>query len=411
MKKTYKINLKEEWASALDKSFEKKKKDANVPGFRKGHVTKEVYIKHYGIESLYMDAVDIAMQSGYKKLMEENDAIPVATPKVDIKNINKDEIELEYTIVTAPEVKLGKYKELGIKKDKVSVTKDEIDHELGHLQAKYVELKTKKDEKIENGNVATIDFEGFLDGKPFDGGKGEKYPLEIGSGSFIPGFEEQLIGMKVGEEKEIKVTFPKEYIEESLSGKEVTFKVKVHEVKEKITPKMDKAFFEDLAMEGVDSEESLRKEIKENIKVNKESEVNNKYINDCLKKVAENAKFEVPEEMIEDEIDRRINEISSQLQMQGFGLPQYLEMIRKTEEDLRNELKEEATDRVSFRLVLEQVAKDEKLEISDKDAEKEADKMAKTYNMKKEEFLNAFGGLDLVKYDMKMKKAMEIIQK
>lgn len=409
MKNTYTIKLEKEWIECLDKAFDKKKKEVTVPGFRKGKVTKEVYIKHYGVESLYMDASDIALQIGYEKVIKENDILPAATPSVDIKNISDKEVEIEYTITTKPEVKLGKYKDLGIKKDKVEVTEEEIEHELGHLQAKYVELKTKEG-KVEKGNIAVIDFEGFLNGKPFDGGKGENYSLEIGSNTFIPGFEDQVIGMKANEEKDINVTFPKEYPAPELKGKEVVFKVKVHEVKEKIMPELGKEFFEDLAMEGVNDLESLKKEIKENIKVNKERDIENKYIDDVLKEVTKNAKFEIPEEMIEDEIDRMVKEFSSQMEMQGFKLDQYLEMIRSDEATLRDQMKEEATNRVGYRLVLEQIVKEEKIEFDEKEIDKESEELAKKYNMKKDDFIKAFGGKEVIKYDMQVRKALEILK-
>ena len=410
MKNTYNITLKEEWVEALDNAFKKKQKEVSVPGFRKGKVPKDVYIKQYGIESLYMDAIDLVAPTGYDKVIKENNLKPAARPGVDIKNINDKKIELIYTIVTAPEVKLGKYKDLGIKKDEVKVTKEEIEHELDNLKAKYVELKDKENETVENDNIAIIDFEGFLNGKPFDGGKGEDFSLQIGSKTFIPGFEEQLIGMKKGEEKEIKVTFPKEYPAPELKGKETTFKVKVKAVQERIMPEVGKEFFEDLGMEGINDIESLKKEIEENIKVNKEREAENKYIDEVLKEVTKNAKFELPEEMIEEEIDRMVSEFSNQLQMQGFKLDAYLEMIRSDEKTLRDQMREEAKARVSYRVVLEQVAKDEKIEFKDEEVEKEAEELAKKYSMEKEEFIKAFGGIEFIKYDMEVRKALEIIQ-
>ena len=410
MKNTYNITLKEKWVEALDNAFKKKQKEVSVPGFRKGKVPKDVYIKQYGIESLYMDAIDLVAPTGYDKVIKENNLKPAARPGVDIKNINDKKIELIYTIVTAPEVKLGKYKDLGIKKDEVKVTKEEIEHELDNLKAKYVELKDKENETVENDNIAIIDFEGFLNGKPFDGGKGEDFSLQIGSKTFIPGFEEQLIGMKKGEEKEIKVTFPKEYPAPELKGKETTFKVKVKAVQERIMPEVGKEFFEDLGMEGINDIESLKKEIEENIKVNKEREAENKYIDEVLKEVTKNAKFELPEEMIEEEIDRMVSEFSNQLQMQGFKLDAYLEMIRSDEKTLRDQMREEAKARVSYRVVLEQVAKDEKIEFKDEEVEKEAEELAKKYGMEKEEFIKAFGGIEFIKYDMEVRKALEIIQ-
>lgn len=411
MRKECVIKLEKEWKDALNKAFDKKKKDVSVPGFRKGHVKMDVYVKNYGIESLYMDAVDLIIQTGYEKALEETKLVPAVSPSVDIKNINENEIEIAYTIITKPDVKLGEYKNLGLKKEKVEVSKDEIEHELEHLQAKYVELKTKDEGTVENKNVAVIDFEGFLGKKAFDGGKGENYSLEIGSNTFIPGFEEQLIGMKTGEEKEIKVTFPENYGSKELSGKDATFKVKVNEIKEKIMPELGQEFYDDLAMEGVNDLESLKKEIKENIKVNKERDVENKYIDDVLKLVVKNAKFTIPEEMIEDEVDRMVKEFEQQLMMQGFKLDKYLEMVRSDIDTLKGQMKEEAEFRVGVRLVLEQIIVDEKIEIKDEDVKKEVEELAKKYDMEKDEFVKAFGGEEFVKYDMEVRKALEIVQK
>lgn len=411
MKKTYTTKLDEkEWKECLDKAFDSRKKEVNIPGFRKGKVTWDVYIKQFGIESLYMDAADIALPIAFDKLLKDEKPEMAASPQADIKDIGADYIEVEFTCVAKPTVKLGKYKNLGIKKEKVTVTKEEIEHELNNLKAKYTELKTVT-RSIKKGDVAIIDFEGFLNDKPFEGGKGESYSLEIGSNSFIPGFEEKLIGLKGGEEKDVELTFPKDYPAEDLKGKEVVFKVKVLEVKEKTEPKLGKDFFEDLAMEGVDTEEKLKKEIKTNIKVNKEREVETKYIDELLKKISENAKFELPEEMVTEEIERMIKEFTSQLQMQGFELDKYLEMIRTDINGLKEQMKPEAEARVSYRLVLEAIVKAEKIDISDKEVEKEADELAKKYQMEREEFLKSFGGIEFVKYDMEVRKALELIQK
>ena len=411
MKKNYVIKLKDkEWNECLEKAFSKRKNEVNIPGFRKGKVSWDVYIKQFGIESLYMDAADIALPIAFDKLIKDEKPEMATSPQADIKNISKEEIEVEFVCVLKPTVKLGKYKSLGIEKEKVTVKKEEIDHELGHLTAKYAELENV-DRPVKKGDVAVIDFEGFKDGKAFEGGKGDSYSLEIGSNSFIPGFEDKVIGMKIGEEKDIDLTFPKEYPAEDLKGKKVVFKVKVLEVKEKHEPKLNKEFFEDLAMEGIDSEEKLREEIKNNIKVNKEKEVETKYIDSLLRTITENAKFDLPEEMVEEEIERMLKEFTEQLRMQGFELDKYLEMIRSDIDGLKEQMKTEAEARVSYRIILEQIVKDEKIEVSDKDVEKEAETLAKRYNMEKDEFLKAFGGIEFVKYDMQVKKALEIIQK
>lgn len=413
MKTNYTIKLEgKDWESCLTKSFKKRSNTVSIPGFRKGKVTKEMYIKHFGIETLYMDAVDMALPMAYEKLLEqEKDLMPAATPGVDVKAVDEKHIEIEFTIVSKPEVKLGAYKNLKIKKDKVEVSKEEIEHEIHHLQEHYAEVSVKEDGNVEMGDIAVIDFEGFLNKKPFEGGKSENYPLEIGSGSFIPGFEEGVVGMAKGETKDINVTFPKEYGAKDLAGKKVVFTVKVNEIKTKNYPELDKDFFEDLGLEGVDSKEKLEASIKEELSVSKEKTVNDKYLDDVLNKVVENATFEVPEEMVNDEVDRMVREFSEQLKMQGFEFDQYLQMVRMDEAKLREQMAPEAKTRVSFRLVLEAIAEKEKFEVTDEEANKEAEELANRYQMEKDAFLKAFGGLDVVKYDIRVKKALELIQK
>ena len=223
----------EEWNKALDQAFAKKQKEVKVDGFRPGKVPRDIFEKHFGKESLFIEAANLLLQVAYVKAMEESKLIPVVQPSVDFKNVDENGIEFEFKIITKPSVKVKKYKGLNIKPEKVEVTDEEVNHELGHLLERYTELVTKEDGTVENGDVAVIDFEGFKDGVAFDGGKGENYSLEIGSHTFIPGFEEQVAGMKVGEEKDIELTFPEDYGAKDLAGQKVVFKVKVNEVKTK----------------------------------------------------------------------------------------------------------------------------------------------------------------------------------
>jgi len=250
-----------EWENALDKAFKEKVKSVNVDGFRKGKCPRNIFEKKFGKESLFIDAAESLIQDAFKKAMDENkEIIPVVQPRVDIKSIDDKHVEFLFTIITAPALTIKKYKGLGVKKSAVKVEKEEIEHEIGHLLEKYTELVTK-DGALENGDIAVIDFEGFKDGVAFDGGKGENYSLEIGSNTFIPVFEEQMIGMKTGEEKDLDITFPEDYMAEDLKGQKVVFKVKVNEIKEKQKRELDQDFFEDLGMEGVDTKEKLEKEL------------------------------------------------------------------------------------------------------------------------------------------------------
>ena len=229
---------KEKWHAALKQSFDKNVKEVKMDGFRKGKVPRDVYEKKYGIESLYMDAVDIILPEIFQETIKNSGLTPVAQPNVDIKNIDKDSVEFMFTVITKPEVKIKKYKKLKVEKPKLEITDTEVKKEIEHLKEKYAEIVLKND-KIAEGDTVVIDFEGFKDGKAFDGGKGENYPLEIGSKTFIPGFEEQLIGLKANDKKEIKITFPEEYPSEELKGQEVIFKVKVNEVKTKVIPEIN----------------------------------------------------------------------------------------------------------------------------------------------------------------------------
>lgn len=397
------------WKEALDKAFNSKKKDAKVDGFRKGKVPKDIYIKKFGIESLFLPAADLVLQDAYAKAMEESKLIPVVQPDVNLKSIDEEKVEFSFSIVTKPGVKVNKYKGLNIKPEKVKVTKEEIEHELSHILEKYTEL-VNKDGKVENGDIAIIDFEGFKDGVAFEGGKGDNYSLEIGSNTFIPGFEDQVIGMKKGEEKEINLTFPEDYGVEDLKGAPVVFKVKVNEIKEKQTRKLDEDFFEDLGIEGVDSKEKLESEIEKSIKAQKEMDAENKYIDTILEEVGKNVEVDIPEPMVNEEIDRLMHRFEEQMRMQGISLDVYYQFTKSSEADLRNQLEKEAYSNVLYRLMLEEIMNLEKIEITMEEAEKEAEQLAEKYQMEKEEFLKQFGGVEMVKYDLEMRKTIETLK-
>lgn len=399
------------WEEALEKAYKKASSNFEIHGFRKGKAPKSIFLKSYTQERLNYDAADICLDDAYSDMFKKaKDLEIVAQPEITLSSISEKGVEYLFTLTLKPEVKLGKYKGLGVKKDKVSVTKEEIEHEIEHLRSHYTENVLKESGNVESGDIAVIDFEGFKDGVAFAGGKGENYSLEIGSNTFIPGFEDQVIGMKVGEEKDVNVTFPKDYHAEDLKGAKVVFKVKVNEIKVKRVPELDADFFEDLGMEGIDSKESLEKQVKENIKVRKDSEAENKYIDELLEAASKNVKVEIPDVMIQEELNRMIKQYEETLKMQGLSLEQFYQFTNSDESKLRDQMKEEAVKRITYRLMLEEIAKAENIEISDADAKKEAKEMASKYQMKEDEFLNAFGGLDMMKYDMKMRKAIEVLK-
>ena len=277
------------------------------------------------------------------------------------------------------------------------------------MQKKYAE-NVIKEGKVENGDVAIIDFEGFKDGVAFDGGKGENYSLTIGSNTFIPGFEEQIIGMEKGEVKDLDITFPEEYHSEDLKGQAVVFKVKVNEIKGIEIPELNEDFFKDLGMDDIKTVEELEKQVKETIKVRKENDAENKYIDDVLAAAAKTTKIEVPEEMIKDEAHRMVHQYEENLKMQGLTLEQFYQFTNSNEEALMDQMHDEAKNRVTYRLMLEEIVKVEKLEVSDKDAEKEAQELANKYQMEIEEFKKAFGGVEMIKYDLSMRAAIELLK-
>ena len=402
-----------EWEEALDKVFKKANKKAKIDGFRPGKAPKDVFIKHYGKESLYMDAADYAADIAYQKLLKDYaDDVKelVARPDIALTNIDDKKVTFKFTLTMRPEVKLGKYKGLGVKKDEVKASEDEIEDAIKHMRERYAE-DVLKDGAIADGDIAVIDFEGFIDGKAFEGGKSENYSLKIGSGTFIPGFEEGLIGLKSGDKKDVKVTFPEDYHAEDLKGKEATFKVTVHEVKEVKIPELDKDFFDDLGMEGITTKEELEAQISENIIARKEMEAENKYMDDLLEAAAKDVKVDIPEAMISEELDRMVQQYADHLKMQGITIEQFYQFTNSDEQALKDQMRPEAIKRITYRLMLEEIAREEKIEIDDKEAKEEAKNLAEKYQMKEDEFLSAFGGLDIVKYDMKMRKAMEILKK
>ena len=412
MKESYTLKLEgKEWKECLKESYNKKKKDIKIDGFRKGQVPYDIYVKKTGIETLFMDAVDMAVEKLYTKLLSDPKTVtPAATPSIDIKNITDKEVEIEFTLVGAPEVKLGKYKKLGVKKEKITVTDEEVEHEIEHIREQFVEVKTLEEKvKIKEGHVAVIDFEGFLNGTPFQGGKGEDYSLEIGSHTFIPGFEEALVGLKKGDKKDVKVTFPENYHSEELKGQPVVFKVEIKEVKERVFPEFDKDFFEDLNVGGVESLEDLKKYIKENKKAEKERQHEDEYLFKCLDKVVEDSKFEIPEEMTEDEVNRLVREFSEKLQYQGLRLEDYLKFCNSNLNDFKATLKDEANKRIGYRLMMDAIVEKEKLEVSDEELEKGLNEAAEQYGMSREDFEKQIGNKDLFKYDLLMRKAMKVV--
>ena len=397
------------WTKAIDNTFLEKQKTVKVDGFRKGKVPRSIYNKRFGEESLYLDASNKVIDEAYQKALEDSKLVPVVRPDVSIKSVDKDGIEFTFTIITKPEVKIKTYKGLNIKREKLEISDEEIDHEIGHILERFTEL-VSKDGKVENGDVAVIDFEGFKDGVAFDGGKGENYSLEIGSNTFIPGFEEQVIGMKVGEEKDLNLTFPEDYGAKDLAGSNVIFKVKVNDIKTKKQREFDEDFFLDLGMDGVDSEEKLRDEIRKNLEAQKDAEIENRHIDQLFEGIAKEVEVDIPDEMVDEEVERLMKRFEEHMKMQGVSLDLYYKFTGTTEDDLKSQMEKEAYNNVLYRLMLEEILKEEKVEVSEEEAEKEAEELAKKYGMSKEDFLKEFGGIEMVQYDLEMRKVVELLK-
>ena len=398
-----------DWEKALDKAFKKKVKEVKVDGFRKGSVPKNIYIEKFGIESLYMDAANDVVQDAYTKALQDSKVEPVIEPAIDVKEINEEKVVFEITIIGKPEVKLGDYKNLKVKKEDVEVSKEEVDHEIEHLREQFAEIRVKEDGEVEDGDTAVIDFKGTVDGKELEGGSGENFPLEIGSHTFIPGFEEGVLGMKVGEEKDLHLKFPEDYVKD-LAGKEVVFHVTLNEIKTRILPDIDEDFFKDLGYDKVTNQDELVIEVEKVIKDRKTQDADDRFLEEVLKNASENMEVDLPEEIIDDEVHRMMHQFESQLKMQGLTLDQYMEFTKMSHEDFHKNMEPEAIKRIKYRYLIEAVAEKEKIEVTDEEAEKDADEMAKNYGISKEELVNAFGGMDVLKYDSKMRKTLNFLK-
>ncbi|BDG36990.1 trigger factor [Saccharococcus caldoxylosilyticus] len=393
----------------LDAAFKKVVKNITLPGFRKGKVPRVIFEKRFGVEALYQDALDILLPEAYAKAVEEAGIEPVDIPEIDIEQMEKGKnLIFKAKVTVKPEVKLGQYKGLEVEKMDTTVTDEDVEKELKRLQENYAELVVKEDGKIENGDTAVIDFEGFVDGEPFEGGKAENYSLEIGSGTFIPGFEDQLIGMQAGEEKEIEVTFPEEYHAKELAGKPATFKVKVHEVKEKRLPALDDEFAKDVDDE-VETLEQLKEKIRKRLEEAKKNEAEAALRDALVEKAAENAEIDIPEVMIKNETDRMLREFDQRLQMQGLNLDLYYQFSGQDEAALREQMKEDAEKRVRVALTLEAIAKAENIEVTEEEVNEELEKMAKAYNLEVGKLKELLGSLEGVKEDLKWRKTVDFL--
>ena len=399
----------EKFDEAIKKVYFKSAKYFNIPGFRKGKAPMNIVEKYYGKEIFYEDAFNEVVPEELEKAVEDNKLQVVSRPDIEVTQIGKGQ-DLIFTAVfqTKPEAELGKYKGVEIRKIEYKVTDEDIEHELGHMQEHNSRLISVEDRPVEKGDIANINFEGFVDGVAFEGGKAENHDLEIGSNTFIPGFEDQIIGMKIDEEKDIKVKFPDEYFSKDLAGKDATFKVKVNEIKKKELPKLDDEFAKDV------SEFDTLKELKESIKEKqqKQNDERAKYETQdaVMKAVCENVKVDIPSGMIETETENMIKDMEQRLAYQGLKLDQYLQMMGKTREEMQKEYEPQATDAIKSRLAIEAVIKAEKIEVADIDVDEKIKEMAKNYGRENdEEFMKNENVRNYIKQGLESEKALEFL--
>ena len=395
----------------MKKVYFKSAKYFNIPGFRKGKAPMNIVEKYYGKEIFYEDAFNEVAPEAMEEAVKENNLEVVSRPDIEVTQIGKGQ-DLIFTAVmqTKPEAKLGKYKGIEIKKIEYNVTDEDIEHELGHMQEHNARMITVEDRPVESGDTATIDFEGFVDGKAFEGGKAEGHELTIGSNTFIPGFEDQIIGMKIDEEKDINVKFPDEYFSKDLAGKDATFKVKVHEIKRKELPELDDEFAKDV------SEFDTLKELKEDIKKKQEKQNKDKEKYETedavIKAVVENMEVEIPSGMIETETENMLKDFEQRLSYQGLKLEQYLTMLGKTRDEMKKEYEPQAIEGIKSRLALEAVIKAEKIEATDEEIDEKLKEMAKNYSKENDEsFIKNENLRNYIKEGIKSEKAIEFLVK
>ena len=384
----------EKFDGAIKTVFNKNAKYFNIPGFRKGKAPYQIVEKTYGAQIFYEDAFNEIAGQAYEEALKENKIEAVSKPEIDLVQIEKGK-NLIFTAVvsTKPEVTLGKYKGIEIKKVEYNVSDEDVEHELGHMAEKNARLVSVEDRPVESGDITVIDFEGFVDGKAFDGGKAENHELTIGSNTFIPGFEDQIIGMKLEEEKEINVKFPEEYFSANLAGKDAMFKVKLQEIKKKEMPEINDELAKDIS--EFDTIDELKKSIREKQEEQNKQRAKYETEDEVIKAVCDEAKVDIPNGMIELEIDRMAQDIETRLSYQGMKLEQYLKMMNKTMEDFRKENREQAENAVKSRLVLEAVEKDAKIEVTEEEISAKIKEMAENYGRKEEEVKD---NPELVKY-------------
>ncbi|EPY14685.1 MULTISPECIES: trigger factor [Paenibacillus] len=398
-------------AEGLDLAFKKVSKRVNVPGFRKGRVPRPIFEAKYGVESLYQDAIDIILGEVYTQAVKETNIQPVDQPEIEVEQFAKGKtFKFKAKVTVKPEVKLGDYKGLEVEAKEAEVTEEELDAELKRLQERHAELVIVDEETAQKGDSVVMDFEGFVDGEAFEGGKGERYTLELGSNTFIPGFEDQLIGLGTGDFKDVEVTFPEHYHAENLAGKPATFKVKVHEIKRKQLPQLDDEFAKDVS--EFETLDEYKADLTKQLKERKGRELEAAREAELVEKASANAEVEIPRAMIETEIQHMVKDLDNRLRMQGMNMDMFLTLSGQTIADLREQMQQEADKRVKNNLVLEQIAKEENITISEEELQEELDKMAASYQRSADEIrsiLEKNGTIENLREEAALRKTVKFI--
>lgn len=399
----------EAWETAKKKALNKIAKQVNIPGFRKGKVPMSMVKKNVGEQVILAEAAESVANEAFQNGIKEYDLVLVDRATMDFEALEADKVVFKFICTVKPEVKLGAYKGIEAAKDAVEITDADVEAEIAKFVEKNAELVVKEEGTVANGDTAVIDFEGFKDGVPFEGGKGENYPLVIGSGSFIPGFEEQVLGMGIEETKDINVTFPEAYGAAELAGQPAVFTVTVHEIKTKVLPELNDELVKNAKIENVETVDAYRAYAKENLVKNAEAEAERKFENDVLTAVCDASEVEIPEAMIKDETDRMVNDFAQRLAGQGFSLDQFMQMTGQNEEMIRSEMARDAEGKVKVTLVLEAVAKAENFSVSEEDLDTEYANVAAMYGMPAEE-IKKYIQPEMLADDLKIRKALDFIK-
>ena len=375
---------KEEFAKGLDQAFKRAVKRVNAPGFRKGKLPRAVFNKMYGEEALFQDAVDFVLPAAYTKAIDELEVSPLAMPDIDVKEISKEEgVKFEAVVTVKPNVELGEYKNLGLEKESVEVTDADVEERLDSLLSRQAEWQIKEGES-KKGDIVVIDFKGFIGDEAFEGGEAKGYELELGSGSFIPGFEEQLEGKVAPVDTVVNVTFPENYQVADLAGKEAKFEVTVHDVKEKVLPELTDEFVKEFSKEAASTVAEYKEKLKEEIKLEKENLAEKSYSDKVISTAVENAKVSVPEKLVEQEVNSMFEQFTGNLSRQGLSFDLYEQFTGKGEADLKAEMKSDAENKIKTSFVLSEIAEVEKVEVTDADIDAEVKELATMYNMTEE---------------------------